>query len=370
MINHRLFNQEDVLRLQRVGINLKNNTRSGVFILYDNKTTTIPPDIKGIEIMPLQEALSLYPGIKKKYYFKAIDKNLDAYTQQVSSDKTTGYFIRVRKNVRPQKPLYTAFFMHTPNSIMYVHNIVVIEEGASLHLITGCTSGLYNREGMHIAISEHYIGKNASFTNTMIHNWGNNIIVRPRSSTIVSENATFTSNYYSVNPSKSIEAIPHTILKGKNSSAKYLTILACKVDTFCDIGGSVVMAGENSSAELVARAINYGGIVKQTGLLTGAAKGTRGHVDCSGMMINRKGSIEAVPGLKSMHPDARMSHEAAIGKIDPGTVNYLQSKGLEETQAISLIIRGFFNLTIDIEGFDMDFAKVIQQIALLSGHGE
>lgn len=260
--------------------------------------------------------------------------------------------------------------MHTPKSSQSVHNIVVVEEGAHLHLITGCTSGKQNKEGLHIAVSEYYVEKNAKFINTMIHNWGTDFVVRPRSSAVVDENAMFVSNYYSVNPPKNIESIPYTYLKGKNSSAKYMTVLACKPNTYCYIGGTVLMSGENSSSELVARAVNYGGTVVQTGLLIGAAKGSRGHVDCSGLMLSDEGIIEAVPGLRSTHPDARMSHEAAIGRIDMGEVNYLQSKGLEEMQAIALIIRGFLNIDIELEGLDKELEKMIQQISELSGHGE
>ncbi|MFA7140931.1 MAG: SufD family Fe-S cluster assembly protein, partial [Proteiniphilum sp.] len=163
---------------------------------------------------------------------------------------------------------------------------------------------------------------------------------------------------------------PYTDLKGENSSAKYLTVLVSMPDSYCDVGGTVRMSGENTSAELVARAVNYGGTVLQTGLLIGAAKGARGHVDCSGLMLSDGGVIEAVPGLRATHPDARMSHEAAIGKIDRGEVNYLQSKGLPEMQAIALIIRGFLNIGIEVEGLDAELEKMIQQISELSGHGE
>ncbi len=159
----------------------------------------------------------------------------------------------------------------------------------------------------------------------------------------------------------------HIMLDGK---IQYMTILASFPDTYSDIGGTVLMDGENSGAELVARAVNHGGTVIQTGLLIGAAKGTRAHVDCSGLMMSDKGIIEAIPGLRAMHPDARMSHEAAIGRIDMGEVNYLQSKGLEEMQAIALIVRGFLDIGIEVEGLDVELEKTIMEISELSGHGE
>lgn len=374
-INHTnnfnsVLNQDDCTILKQVGMDFNRHVETGCFLLYDNNSFTTYPQIKGLEILSLSDAMELYPWIKEKYFFRAIDKNMDEFTKKVYSENAQGYFIRVKKNVKLDMPVNAAFFINTPGSLQTVHNIVIVEEGAHLHLITGCASGKQNNEGLHIAVSEYYVEKNAKFINTMIHNWGHDFVVRPRSSTIVDENATFVSNYYSVKPPKSIEAIPYTNLKGENSTAKHMTVLACMPNTYCDIGGTVLMNAENASAELVARAVNYGGTVVQTGLLIGAAKGTRGHVDCSGLMLNDDGIIEAVPGLRSTHPDARMSHEAAIGKIDSGEVNYLQSKGLEEMQAIALIIRGFLNIGIEVEGLNKELEEMIQQISELSGHGE
>ena len=365
-----VLRQDDYDSLKQVGFDMKRPAETGRYLLYDHNPFTSFPQKEGVEILPLPDALVCYPWIKEKYFFKAINPDMDEFTRQVAMGDNQGYFIRVKKNIRLSTPVLAGFLIHTPQGLQLVHNIVVIEEGAQLHLITGCVSGKHNREGLHVAVSEYYVEKNAKFINTMIHNWGPDFVVRPRAGTIVAENATFVSNYYSVAPPKSIESRPYTDLKGENSSAKYLTVLVSMPDSYCDVGGTVRMSGENTSAELVARAVNYGGTVLQTGLLIGAAKGARGHVDCSGLMLSDGGVIEAVPGLRATHPDARMSHEAAIGKIDRGEVNYLQSKGLPEMQAIALIIRGFLNIGIEVEGLDAELEKMIQQISELSGHGE
>ncbi len=362
--------KDEVEALQSVGINLVDNSEAGKYLMYGTSPFIFSPRIKGVEIISLKDALKIYPEIESQYYFKIVNQDEDEFTKTVSERDPNGYFIRVRKNVVVDEPLHTAMFMHAEMSAMYLHNIVVLEEGAQLHLITGCTSGCTINGGLHIAVSEHFVGKGAKLISTMVHNWGSDFVVRPRSAAIVDDNGTYVSNYYSVNPARDLEATPFTNLAGKNSSAKYMTILACLPNTYSDIGGTVLMSGENSSAELVARAVNYGGTVVQTGLLIGAAKGSRGHVDCSGLMLSDNGIIEAVPGLRSVHPDARMSHEAAIGRIDMGEVNYLQSKGLQEMQAIALIIRGFLNIGIEIEGLDKGLEEIIKEISELSGHGE
>ncbi len=364
------INKDEIDSLKAVGINLFDNAIPGKFLMYGTNTYTAASQIGGVEILPLNEAFLFYPEIREKYYFNAVDKDSDRFTKKAYEKEQNGYFIRVRKNVKVKKPLHTAMFMHREMGTMCIHNIVVVEEGASLHLITGCTSGCTLKGGLHIAVSEHYVGKNAKLISTMVHDWGPEFVVRPRTATIVDDDATFVNNYYSVKPARNIQMNPFTWLKGKNANAKYMTILAAFPNTYSDIGGTVLMEGENSGAELVARAVNHGGTVIQTGLLIGAERGTRAHVDCSGLMMSDKGIIEAIPGLRAMHPDARMSHEAAIGRIDMGEVNYLQSKGLEEMQAIALIVRGFLDIGIEVEGLDSELEKTIQEISELSGHGE
>lgn len=373
--NHRIntikdLEEEEVATMKTVGVRFDTHRKPGKFVLYDASVLTLPSTINGLEIMPLREALLKEPDLKKRYYFRAVKMDEDDFTKAVGAKGSNGYFVRVRKQVVVEEPLHAAMFLRTEGGCMCLHNIVVLEEGASLHLLTGCTAASSVEKGLHVAVSEYYVGKGARLVSTMVHHWGPGFVVRPRSGALVDEGGAFVSNYYSVNPPQSIETAPYTELFGKGASAKYMTVMACKPNTYSDIGGTVLMKGEGSSAELVARAVNYGGVVVQTGLLIGAAKDTRGHVDCSGLMLGSEGAIDAVPGLQSVHPDARLSHEAAIGRIDRGEVNYLQSKGLEEMQAIALIIRGFLNIGVEVEGLDEGLEKMIQAIVELSGHGE
>ncbi|MCI1778987.1 MAG: SufD family Fe-S cluster assembly protein [Bacteroidales bacterium] len=354
--------------LKSVGFNFSGNPEPGKFLMYGADIYHSAPCIPGVEILPLREALLFYPEIKEKYYFRAVDKDQDEFTRLASEKERNGYFIRVRKDIKVEVPLHTAMFMRHEMGTMCLHNIVVLEDGASLHLVTGCASECHLTGGLHVAVTENFIGRGARLTSTMIHDWGPQFVVRPRTATIVGDEGVYVSNYYSVKPAGDIQMNPFTRLEGKNSSAKYMTVIASFENTYSNIGGTVLMSGENSSAELISRAVNYGGTVVQTGLLIGAAKDARAHVDCSGLMLTDSGIIEAVPGLRAMHPDAKMSHEAAIGRINKGEVNYLQSKGLEEMQAVALIIRGFLDIGIDSEGLDTELEKTISRMAELSGH--
>lgn len=358
----------DIDSLAEVGVIIEKSQCSGTYLLYDCWSLMIASTIKGLECLPIAEALEKYPWVKERYWFNIVDEHCDKYTTAIDSTVPKGYFIRVKKGVKIDFPFQAGLFMSQEKSAMGIHNIIILEEDSELHLITGCTSKHDLKKGIHLAITESYIGKNATLINTMIHNWGPEFEVRPRSATIVDDGGTYISNYCSLNPAKNIQMEPFTHLKGRNSTAKYTNIILGTKGTFVDLGGKILMTGENSGAEIAARAVCQGGIIIQTGLLIGAAPNCSAHVDCSGLMMSHDGIIEAVPGLRAMHPNARMSHEASIGRIAPGEISYLQSKGLTEEEATSMIVRGF--LDIGIRGLSPELDAAISEIATISGHGE
>jgi hypothetical protein len=160
-----------------------------------------------------------------------------------------------------------------------------------------------------------------------------------------------------------------TWLNGRGASAKYLTVVLGSEGARIDTGGEVYLNAPDTGAELAHRGVCTGGRINQTGLLIGNAP-CRAHVDCAGMLVTpgESGHIISIPGLKALHPDARMSHEASIGKVSPEQVEYLMSRGMEEREAISMIIRGF--LDVDIEGLGEELDARVADIVELAGHGE
>ena len=363
------FKEEDIQSLASVGMYLEPNAnRSGTYVLCNHDALTVAKKIKGLECLPIATALQKYKWLREKYWFKAVKEDTDKYTAAVGLTIPRGYFIHVKKGAVIEEPFQAVLYINVDNYAMGIHNIIIVEDDAEIHIITGCTNAQHVHKGVHLGVSECYVGKNAKLTSTMIHNWGSELEVRPRSATVVEKNGRFISNYISVKLPKHVQMDPFTYLKGDNSNAIYNSILMGFPGTRCDIGGTVLLEGANTSAEIAARAVCYGGDIIQTGILIGAGKNCRAHVDCAGMMMCEEGMIEAIPGLRAMHPEARMSHEASIGRINTGEVAYLQSRGLTEQEAISMIIRGF--LDIKIEGLGPNLDRMVKEIIEISGHGE
>jgi Fe-S cluster assembly scaffold protein SufB len=360
----------DAAALAEVGVFVEGEDRSGTYILRDFQPVCALTATEGLELLPIAVAIERYDWLRKRYYWELVPADLDEVTARVAAQpEPQGVFIRVRKGCQVTVPCQTALYMASAGIAQTVHNVILLEEDAELELITGCVTGHGVSRGTHWAVTESYIGQNAALTNTMVHSWGPEVEVRPRAATVVEEGGIFVSNYVSLRPAGDIQANPRTWLNGRGASARYFTIILGSAGSIIDIGGEVYMNADDTSAELVQRGVSTGGRIYQRGLMVGNAR-CRAHVDCAGMLLDSGGDglIQSIPGLKALHPEARLSHEASIGKIAPEQIEYLQARGMEEREAISLIIRGF--LEADIEGLGPELDARIAEIAELAGHGE
>ncbi len=363
---------DEAQTLADVGVQISEDearTRSGTYVLRDHLPLCVQTYREGLEMLPIAEALRRHQWVREEYYWKLVSTDQDDITRQVAGEtEPQGYFIWVRQGTRITRPAQAGLYIAHDGLSQKLHNVVVLEDDAELHLVTGCTTGRTVRSGNHLAVTEAYVGANSRLTFTMVHSWGPEVIVRPRAAVAVGDNSRFINNYVSLRPALDIQSNPRTYLNGRGATTKYLTVILGSRGSIIDTGGEVYLNGEDSGAEMVHRGVCTGGKMYQRGFLVGNAR-CRAHVDCAGMLLDpgSEGFIESVPGLRSFHSEAQMSHEASVGKVAPEQVEYLMSRGMEEREAISIIIRGF--LDADIEGLGAELDARIGEIAALAGHG-
>ncbi len=368
-IDNERFKKSEIAALAASGILLGSEKRAATIVVCDHQLICPLYELDGFEMLPISDALIRYSWFRERYFFNAIPSDLNDIVANCANEKNPlGFFIRVHQGAKVEMPCQAAMYMTKNHISQIVHNIVVLEEGSELKLISGCLNHPRVINGLHLALEEHYIGKNARLVSTMVHTWSGEMRVYPHSGTIVEGGGQFESNYISFSPAEHIVSNPQTWLNGKGASAKYTTAIIAIPGSKIETDGTVYLNAENTSAELSHRGVCTGGIMHQGGLLIGAAP-CKAHVDCAGMLLDSggKGIIESVPGLCSRHADARMSHEASIGKISPDQVEYLMSRGMEEHEAVSMLIRGF--LGADIKGLGDELDARIEEMIEIAGHG-
>jgi Fe-S cluster assembly scaffold protein SufB len=338
------LSKADRERLAQTGLEVGMENRSGTFFQIDQEIKHVASTEKGIEVLTISDALSRYDWLSG-FMWKAVPHDKDKYTRYVHEQKDPkGFVIIARKGSKTLYPLQACLFLAN-SAVQHVHNIIIAEEGAELHIISGCASATHARVGTHIGVTEFYIAKNARITSTMIHNWGEKISVFPRSASIIEENGVFLSNYVCMQPVRKIQMSPVAHLKGENSVARFNSIVVSTPGSYLDLGSVANLTAHGASAELLTRAITTGGTIVSRGFIHGETKETKGHIECKGLIL-KDGIIHAIPEIRGDVVDTELSHEAAVGKIARDEIEYLMSRGLDEDVATATIIRGFLDVKI------------------------
>jgi uncharacterized protein len=351
-VSHRYLSDTELLsipeaeqeRLIMSGLDLTEKERGGTFFQKDNKVVHCKTKQEGIEVIPIRQALEKYDWIED-YYWKLASVDTDKYTASAELNLQDGYVIRALPGTKSIYPIQACLYIDKDGLQQIVHNIIIAEEDSELHIITGCATSPHLKKGVHIGISEFFIKKNAKVSFTMIHNWAEDMLVRPRSVARVEEGGLFLNNYLCMKPVKSLQMYPTTHLVGDNSVARFYSIIVGAPDSEYDIGGRVFLKKPGTRAEIIARTITNGGKIIARGHLIGEVSGVKAHLECKGLILNG-GEIHAIPELEGHADGVEMSHEAAVGKIAQEEILYLMSRGLTEDEAVSTIIQGFLNLDI------------------------
>jgi Fe-S cluster assembly scaffold protein SufB len=334
-------------RAVSVGIDAEEACRAGSFFQMDHSVILSSAYQSGLEVMSTTEALKKYEWLKD-YWWRAVQVDADKYTAQAELQQHQGYFLRALPGARAEFPLQACLYMTREGLAQNVHNVIIAEEGSELHIITGCTTAQHVRSGLHVGVSEFYVKKNAKVTFTMIHNWAEDVAVRPRTGTIVEENGVFMSNYICMRPVRTLQTYPAAYCVGENATVRYNTILLAPEGSNMDVGSKVFLRARGSRAEVVARTISKGGAIVSRGNLIGEVPGIKAHLECRGLILSERGSILAIPELDGRVSGVDMSHEAAVGKIAEEEIQYLMSRGLTSDEATAAIVRGF--LDVEIKG--------------------
>ncbi|MUM78454.1 SufD family Fe-S cluster assembly protein [Pseudodesulfovibrio sp. F-1] len=335
---------EDKDQLLLAGVVADESMRSGSYLQMDHSAVHCRSHDEGVEILDIKDALKKYDGLKE-YYWTLVDRDKDEFTRATEDKLHGGYFIRVKAGARIKDPIQSCLMLKAENVGQNVHNLVIIEEGAEAHVITGCSVAHGTKAGAHLGISEFFVKKNASLTFTMVHNWGESVAVRPRSAGVVEEGGRFLSNYVLLKAVKDLQMYPSITMNGAGSVARFNSVVVAPKGTHLDMGNRVIMNAPDTRCEIIARTIAAGGTIINRGHIGAHAVPSKGHLECQGLILG-DGRIWAIPELDGTAEGVELSHEASVGKIAQDEIEYLMARGLDEAEATSTIVRGFLNTDI------------------------
>ena len=331
------------------GLETRGKNRSATFFHLNQETVAAKVNelYEGkLELMDVKTALKKYSWLED-YRWKLVSKDKDEFTKKVAEDYSGGYFMRILPGAEISFPLQSCLMITEKNLEQRVHNIIIAEEGSKAHIITSCVQHSSVPKASHLGISEIYVKKNAMLNFTMIHQWSEDTLVRPRSAAQVDDRATFVSNYVCMRPVRDVQMYPVAYCNGEDSRVSFNSILYGQKSSQLDIGSKAVLSGKGSKAEMVSRAIARDGsrmIIR--GMIDGDNSECKGHLECRGLLMDDKSLMQSIPELIARKKGVEITHEAAVGKISEKEITYLMTRRLSRDQAVSLIIRGFMDVSI------------------------
>jgi Fe-S cluster assembly scaffold protein SufB len=352
------LDKDDTRQFLDVGVDVRETGRAGTFIQKDQSIIHANTCQEGVEVLPITKAQQVHSWLAD-YLWRHIEPLKDEFTEQASRSAHEGYFIQTQPGASIEHPVQSCLYIAKEGFYQNVHNVVIAEEDSKLKVITGCATSPHLVSGLHVGVSEFYVKKGAQLHFTMIHDWGEQINVRPRTHVYVEAGGVFVSNYISLKPVGSLQMNPTTHLAGEGAVARFNTVLVAGQGCHMDVGSRVILDAPGTRAEIISRAITTGGTIIARGELIGRAPGIKAHLECKGLILN-EGLMHAIPELRGYLPGVEMSHEAAVGKIDQREIEYLMARGLNEEEAVSTIVRGFLN--VDIEGLPVGLKHKIDGI--------
>jgi len=338
--------EQEQQQLIMAGLDVTKQGRGGTYFQKDTSVVHCHSQEEGIEVIPIKKALEQHEWVSD-YYWKLAVIDMDKYTAAAELELHDGYVIRALPGSKSVYPIQACLYLDKEGLQQNVHNIIIAEEDSELHIITGCSTSPHMKRGVHVGISEFFVKKNAKLTFTMIHNWAEDMMVRPRSVAQVEEGGLFLNNYICMKPVRSLQMYPTTHLVGEDAVARFYSIIVGSPGSEYDLGGRIFLKEKGNRAEIVARTISNGGKIIARGHLIGEVPEIKAHLECRGLLLNG-GLIHAIPELEGHVDGVELSHEAAVGKIAQEEIAYLMSRGLSEDEATATIVRGF--LSVDIPG--------------------
>ena len=343
----KLTDLDDIIKgtLRTTGVTAETDNRSGSFLMYNNSVSHSSVNGAGIEVMSLREARKIHDWLED-YSWGIVDADTDKYTAESCVTDADGYFIHVLPGIHAERPVQSCLMIGTEDGMQTVHNIIILEEGSQLEVLTGCVTHDDVDRALHIGVTEIYIKKNAKLTFSMIHNWDENVDVRPRTKIMIEEGGQLTNNYVCLRPAKSVQSNPTAYLNGKGASAFFNTIAVAYPGASLDLGSQVYLNAEGTKTEIISRTMTLGGEIISRGNIVGNTDGVYGHLECNGLVLDKNGVQKAIPGLESHALDVELTHEASVGRVAREQVEYLMARGLDEEEATGLIVRGFLSAGI------------------------
>ena len=333
----------------RLGIpKAERKSLAGVGAQYDSELVyhNVKAEVaeQGVVYTDMESALTgEYAEMVRKHFMKLVTRRDHKFAALHGAVWSGGSFVYVPKGVQVSIPLQSYFRLNAKGAGQFEHTLIIVDEGASLHFIEGCSAPKYNVANLHAGCVELYIKKNAKLRYSTIENWSKNMYNLNTKRALVEENGVI--EWVSGSFGSHVGCLyPMSVLKGDNSKTEFTGVTFAGSGQNLDTGAKVVHIGRNTSSYMNTRSISKSGGIstfRSSVVVEKSAEGAKSSVSCQSLMLDSESRSDTVPAMDIRTKKAAVGHEAKIGSISNDAVFYLMSRGMSEEDARALIVSGF-----------------------------
>ena len=334
---------------ERLGIpEAERKSLAGVGAQYDSELVyhNVRAEVaaQGVVYTDMESALhGEYADMVRKYFMKLVPPTDHKFAALHGAVWSGGSFVYVPGGVQVSIPLQSYFRLNAKGAGQFEHTLIIVDEGASLHFIEGCSAPKYNVANLHAGCVELYVRKNAKLRYSTIENWSKNMYNLNTKRALVEEGGVI--EWVSGSFGSHTGCLyPMSVLKGDGSRMTFTGVTFAGAGQDLDTGAKVVHIGKNTSSYMNTRSISKSGGVstfRSSVVVEKNAKGAKSSVSCQSLMLDSESRSDTIPAMDIRTRDAAIGHEARIGSISGDAVFYLMSRGLTEEDARALIVSGF-----------------------------
>jgi Fe-S cluster assembly protein SufB len=346
---------------------------AGVGAQYDSEVVyhSLKEDLEqqGVIFLSPDQALQEHPDLLREYFGTVIPAEDNKFAALNTAVWSGGSFIYVPPGIKVDVPLQAYFRINSENMGQFERTLIIVDEGAQVHYVEGCTAPTYSSESLHSAVVEIICKRGSRVRYTTIQNWADNVYNLVTKRAVAHEEATM--EWVDGNlGSKLTMKYPSVYMMGQGAHAEILSIAFAGRGQHQDAGGKVVHGAPHTSSIITSKSISkdggrstYRGLVK----VAHGAKGVRSKVVCDALILDKESRSDTYPVMEIDEAEVSIAHEASVSRIQEEQLFYLMSRGLSETEASTMIVNGFIEPLV--KELPMEYAVEMNRLIELQMEG-
>ena len=336
-------------------------------VVYHNMLDEVKE--KGVIFLSTDMGLKLYPELFKKYFGTVVPVADNKFSALNGAVWSGGSFIYVPKGVKLDKPLQSYFRINNEKSGQFERTLIIVDEGADVHYVEGCTAPTYSKESLHAAVVEIIVLKGGKCRYSTVQNWSTNIINLVTKRAICYEDANMDWIDGNIGSQTNMK-YPACILAGEGARGTCISIAVAGKNQYQDAGARMIHKAPNTYSNIISKSVvKNGGVSNYRGTVRfeKGAHNSRSHIECDTLILDDISKSDTIPINQVKNNTSFIEHEATVSKINEEQLFYLMSRGLNRKDATQMIIMGF------IEPFSrelpMEYAVELNQLIKMDMEG-